>query len=72
MGISEDNQRLLFKKFQRVDKSLTVDDDVQGTGLGLYISQLLISKIGGAIKLEKSEMGKGSTFRIYNSHCKMI
>lgn len=62
MGISESDQKLLFKKFQEANKSLISDEDMQGTGLGLYISKLLISKMGGDIELEKSEAGKGSVF----------
>ena len=35
-----------------------------GTGLGLFISNQIISKHGGAIFLE-SEVGVGSEFKIY-------
>ncbi len=61
-GISEKDQKFLFKKFQKADKGLASSENMQSTGLGLYISQLLISKMGGTIKLEKSELEKGSTF----------
>ena len=62
IGIAEHDQPILFRKFQQTDESFIARGIVQGTGLGLYISQLLISHMGGAITLEKSELGKGSVF----------
>lgn len=61
-GISEQNQALLFRKFQPAGDQTLARDVTQSTGLGLYISKLIISSMGGAIGLEKSEPGKGSTF----------
>ncbi len=62
IGISEQNQALLFRKFQQAGESTLARDVTQGTGLGLYIARLLISKMGGTIGHEKTEMSKGSTF----------
>ncbi|MEK7530254.1 MAG: PAS domain-containing sensor histidine kinase [Patescibacteria group bacterium] len=62
IGISEQNQNLLFRKFQQAGESTLARDVTQGTGLGLYICLLLISGMGGTIGVEKSELGKGSTF----------
>jgi len=61
-GISVKNQKLLFRKFQQAGDSILTRDVTRGTGLGLYISDLLIEEMGGSIYLEKSEEGKGSTF----------
>ena len=59
-GISQENKRLLFGKFQQAgNNSLTTQE---GISLGLYISKLLIEKMGGEIQLEKTEINKGSTF----------
>jgi len=60
-GIIEANQGLLFRKFQQAGRSSYVRDST-GTGLGLYICKLLIQQMGGAIRLEKSSPGQGSTF----------
>lgn len=57
-GITKEEQEKLFRKFYRAES--TVGKTV-GTGLGLYISKLLIEKFNGAIGV-KSEVGKGSTF----------
>jgi signal transduction histidine kinase len=61
-GISIENQRLLFRKFQQASNSLLTRDSTKGTGLGLYISKLIVELSGGKISLESSELGKGSTF----------
>lgn len=61
-GMSTENQRLLFRKFQQAGDSLLSRDATKGTGLGLYISKLIIGLSGGTIGLQSSELGKGSTF----------
>lgn len=57
-GISSEEKDKLFQKFGRIESSA---GKTIGTGLGLYISKLLIEKFGGKIGVE-SEVGKGSTF----------
>ncbi|MFC1649315.1 ATP-binding protein [Patescibacteria group bacterium] len=57
-GISKAEQKKLFQKFYRVESAV---GKTIGTGLGLYISRLLIHKFGGEIGLD-SESGKGSNF----------
>lgn len=61
-GISVKNESLLFRKFQPAGEQVLARDVTKSTGLGLYISQLLVSKMGGTIGLEKSVLGEGSTF----------
>ena len=62
VGISPQNQTLLFKKFQQAGEKILTRDVTRGTGLGLYISNLLAQGMGGKVYLESSEVGKGSTF----------
>jgi signal transduction histidine kinase len=57
-GISKEETEKLFQKFYRVQSNV---GKTTGTGLGLYISRLMIEKFGGKIGVE-SEVGKGSTF----------
>lgn len=59
IGISEENQQKLFKKFMQADTSIT--RKFGGTGLGLVISNMLAEKMGSSIQL-KSAVNKGSTF----------
>jgi signal transduction histidine kinase len=61
-GVSTEGQKLLFHKFQQAGKSLLTRDTTKGTGLGLYISKLLVEGMGGSLILEQSVEGKGSTF----------
>ena len=59
IGISEENQRLIFQEFARLDPSAT-----QGSGLGLTISQWIAQALGGDISVE-SRLGQGSTFTLW-------
>jgi two-component system sensor histidine kinase/response regulator len=61
-GILRTNQALLFRKFQQAGSSLIARDASNGTGLGLYISKLMIEAMGGTIFLESSAPEQGSTF----------
>lgn len=61
-GIPVQNQSLLFHKFQQAGSSILTRDTAHGTGLGLYISKLMVEGMGGLIKLENSQEGVGSTF----------
>lgn len=63
-GIPKESQNLLFRKFQQAGDSLYTRDTTKGTGLGLYISRLLMTNMGGSIDLVSSEAGKGSQFSI--------
>src|SRR5258708_38343135 len=61
-GISDENQKLLFRKFQQAGTSVYTRDTSRGTGLGLYVTKLMVEAMGGQVALEHSKLGKGSTF----------
>jgi signal transduction histidine kinase len=63
-GVSEENQHLLFRKFQQAGDSILTRDASSGTGLGLYISKLIMEGLHGHIYLKESVVGEGSTFAI--------
>lgn len=60
MGISEENQKKLFGKFQQISTSQA--GKPTGTGLGLYLSLQLVQKMGGHLWVEHSAEGEGSVF----------
>lgn len=61
IGISAEDQRQLFKKFFRVKSDET--RRVNGTGLGLWITQEITSAMRGSIEVE-SIKGVGSSFTV--------
>jgi signal transduction histidine kinase len=67
IGISPDEQLLVFEKFRQASSVLPDGDamtrEYSGTGLGLSIVRELCRLLGGDVSLE-SELGKGSTFTV--------
>jgi two-component system, OmpR family, phosphate regulon sensor histidine kinase PhoR len=61
IGIPENEQKRIFERFYRVDRSRKHASS--GTGLGLSIVKNLTQSQGGEIKL-RSRQGEGSTFEI--------
>lgn len=60
-GISEDDQKKMFGKFQKLSARPTSGES--STGLGLAIVKSLVDKLQGELKV-KSELGKGTSFII--------
>lgn len=61
IGIPAEDIPHLFQKFYRVDNSET--REINGTGLGLFLSRKLTESIGGFLDV-KSEYKKGSAFTV--------
>jgi len=61
IGMTPEEMGRLFKPFQQVDGSIT--RRFGGTGLGLALSQRLMTMMNGQITVE-SEKGRGSTFTV--------
>jgi PAS domain S-box-containing protein len=61
LGIPADEQERIFEKFYRLDPALT--RGVGGSGLGLFISRELVSRMGGSLTV-RSEAGEGASFVI--------
>lgn len=64
-GISESDQRLLFKKFTRLENEET--RSTKGTGLGLFIAYECAKALGGNVSYSRLPAG-GSCFQINMSY----
>ena len=60
IGISEQHQGTVFKRFYQEDAV----HDVDGIGIGLYLAREIVTLQGGYIRVA-SEVGKGSTFSVF-------
>lgn len=59
VGIKGESVKNLFKKFERPEK--TINYQIPGLGIGLYLSKKIIEKHNGMINFKTKE-GEGSTF----------
>jgi signal transduction histidine kinase len=59
IGISAENQKRIFQQFERVSAKHVVS----GLGLGLFISEQIVSAHGGTINV-MSAVGEGALFRV--------
>jgi len=57
LGIKKENQEKVFTMFKRFN------DNVEGTGIGLYIVKRIVDNAGGKIEIE-STLGEGTTFKV--------
>lgn len=63
IGIPEQHQGTIFKRFYREDRV----HDAPGIGIGLYLTREIITRQGGFIRVA-SEVGSGSTFSVFLPH----
>lgn len=61
IGVKKEDMQHLFQSFQRVDEASNAG--IEGTGLGLMITQQLVELMGGKIAVD-SIYQKGSTFTV--------
>lgn len=61
VGISAEDQKKLFRKFERINPNEV--PEVRGTGLGLWITKQIVEQMGGKINVE-SIRGVGTHFII--------
>jgi two-component system, OmpR family, phosphate regulon sensor histidine kinase PhoR len=59
LGVPADEQERIFEKFYRLDPALT--RGVGGSGLGLFISRELVTRMGGSLTV-RSQPGEGAAF----------
>jgi signal transduction histidine kinase len=60
-GMTEEQCKTLFQKYQRTDDAKA--KRIAGTGLGLYLVKLICDAHQGSVRVT-SEVGKGSTFHV--------
>lgn len=62
VGVEQSDIETIFEKFTRVENDLSTD--VNGSGVGLYLTQQIVSLHGGTIEVQ-SRPGEGSTFIVH-------
>ena len=66
-GIEPGDQRKIFKMFYRVRRK---NENIRGSGLGLFIVRANIEQHGGQISVESAGTGKGTTFHLVLPRCR--
>lgn len=62
MGIPPEDLPNLFERFFRARNA--IEDEVQGTGVGLFIAKAIVDQLNGHIDVE-SELNRGTTFEVW-------
>jgi signal transduction histidine kinase len=61
-GIPVESQANMFQKYFQASNNKFAHDSAKSTGLGLYVTKLMVEGMDGHIALLSSEVGRGSTF----------
>ncbi|MFX1574613.1 MAG: PAS domain S-box protein [Promethearchaeota archaeon] len=65
VGITKEERQILFQRFGKIERyGQELDVDIEGAGLGLYISKEIVELHGGKILVESEGRNKGSSFII--------
>jgi len=68
VGLTKDEKTKIFQKFGKIERyGMDLDVDIEGAGLGLYISKEIVKLHRGEILVESEGRNKGCTFivRLY-------
>jgi len=65
IGLTEEEKKQIFKKFGKIERyGKGFDVDIDGSGLGLFISKNIVDLHNGTIGVESEGRNKGCTFNV--------